>query len=387
VSGEQRAQLLGPVDSATGAPVKVGIISDGVTAAFDASDELRAAKATAEFWNERRGGIGGRPIQVLTCETGGDPSGATDCGNQMIQDGAVAVVVNNSSVVDTAWEPLHAAGVPTLIFQDYGDKMTTDAKTSFLLINPIPTLFGLPISVARNEHADKVAFVLIDVPAALSAFQAQGPAIMKNAGLDYDLVRVPPGTPDMTSQMQQVASSGADVVDVVGNDAFCISAIQGLKAAGYTGKITAVSQCITDATRDALPDQLDGVYIQSSLALGAGDDPSYQLYEAVMGAYGKDVRDTENINAMGAYTVLAALATGLEGIKGDVTPRSVITTLKAMPEADLPGGGGVKFRCGGSASPSLPAICSNQWLRATLDAKGQPSHYDVEDSSTILEGL
>jgi branched-chain amino acid transport system substrate-binding protein len=305
----------------------------------------------------------------------------------MIQDGAVAVVVNNSSVVDTAWEPLHTAGVPTLIFQDYGDKMTKDTKSSFLLINPVPTLFGLPISVAQSEHVDKIAFVLIDVPPALSAFNADGPEIIKNAGLEYDLVRVPPGTPDMTSQMQQIASSGAGVVHVVGNDTFCIAAIQGLKAAGYTGKITAVSQCLTDATRDALPDQLDGVYIQSSLALGAADDPTYQLYEAVMGAYGKDVRDTENINAMGAYTVLAALATALEGIEGDITPQSVISTMKAMPEAEVPGGGGVKFRCGGSAMPSLPAVCTNQWLRATLDAKGQPSHYEVEDSSTILQGL
>jgi hypothetical protein len=45
------------------------------------------------------------------------------------------------------------------------------------------------------------------------------------------------------------------------------------------------------------------------------------------------------------------------------------------------------FRCGGSAVPSLPAVCTNQWLRATLDADGQPARYQVEDSSDILEGL
>jgi branched-chain amino acid transport system substrate-binding protein len=54
--------------------------------------------------------------------------------------------------------------------------------------------------------------------------------------------------------------------------------------------------------------------------------------------YGDDVRDTSNINAMGTYTVMAALATSLDGISGDITPESVIQTIKAMPEQELPGG-------------------------------------------------
>jgi branched-chain amino acid transport system substrate-binding protein len=65
----------------------------------------------------------------------------------------------------------------------------------------------------------------------------------------------------------------------------------------------------------------------------------------------------------------------------------VTQTIKTTPEHELPGGGGATFRCGGSAVPSLPAVCTNQWLRTTLDAEGQPTSYEVEDSSDILEGL
>jgi branched-chain amino acid transport system substrate-binding protein len=90
---------------------------------------------------------------------------------------------------------------------------------------------------------------------------------------------------------------------------------------------------------------------------------------------------------MGAFTVMSALATSLDGISGDITPDSVTQTIKAMPEQELPGGGDATFRCGGSAVPSLPAVCTNQWLRTTLDADGQPTSYEVEDSSDILEGL
>jgi branched-chain amino acid transport system substrate-binding protein len=388
LSSDRRADLLGPEEQATGEPVRIGMISDGATQAYDASDELRAAQATADFWNERRGGIGGRPIDLVTCETGGDPAGATDCGNQMVEENAVAVVFSNSGVGDSAWEPLHEAGIPTMFFQTTGDALTRDPESTFTLVNPLPAVFGLPITVAESADTGKVAFVVIDVPVAVAAFESNGEQILENAGLDYELVRVPPGTADMTPQMQEVAESGAGVVQVMGNDAFCIAVYQGLRAAGYEGEITSVSQCITDATREAFPGgELEGISIISSIALGATDDPSYQLYQAVMDAYGDEVRDVAGVYAPGAYTVMAALATSLDGISGDITPQSVTQTIKAMPEQELPAGGGATFRCGGSAVPSLPAVCTNQWLRTTLDAEGRPSGYGVEDSSDILEGL
>jgi branched-chain amino acid transport system substrate-binding protein len=387
-SGGETARLLGPEDRAAGAPVRIGLVSDGQTAAFDARDEVRAAQATADYWNERRGGIEGRPIELVTCETGADPAGGTDCGNQMVEQHVVAVAIGQSTVPEAIWEPLHQAGIPTMFFQTNGEGVLADAETSFVVSNPLTTAFGLPISVAEDEHADKVAFVVIDVPVAISLFETLGPKILRNAGLDYELVRVPPGTADMTSQMREIVDAGAGVVQVVGYDAFCIAAFQGLRAAGYDGAVTAVSQCITDATREAIPgDQLDGMYVTSGVALGATDDPTFRRYGAVMDAYGRDVSDVDNNVPMVGYTVMAALATALGRIEGDVSPATVAEAVRAMPAEELPGGGGVTYRCGGSAMATMPSVCSNQWLRATLDAEGQPSGYEAVDSTAILDGL
>jgi branched-chain amino acid transport system substrate-binding protein len=385
---EELAQLLGPEDQASGEPVRIGMITDGMTQAFDARDELRAVEATAQFWNEHRGGIGGRPIEVVSCETGADPAGGTDCANQMVDANVVAVALGQSTVAESIWEPLHQAGIPSMFFQAAGDDLNADPDTSFVISNPLTTAFGLPISVAEDEGTDEVAFVVIDVPVAVTFFESFGQQILENAGLDYELVRVPPGTADMTSQMSEIVDSPAGVVQVIGNDAFCIAAFQGLSAAGYDGRITAISQCITDATRQAIPaDQLQGMYVTSMVALGAADDPTYQLYEAVMSTYGQDVEDVANNVPMVGYTVMATLATSLEGISGDITPATVAQTIKAAPDQALPGGGGLTFRCGGSAMATWPAVCTNQWLRATLDADGQPADYEAVDSTEILEGL
>lgn len=120
------------------------------------------------------------------------------------------------------------------------------------------------------------------------------------------------------------------------------------------------------------------------LADGATDDPTYQLYQAVMAEYGDDVDEADGYYALSGYAAVATLAAALETIEGDVDTETVAATIRAMPETELPAGGGGTFRCGGSAVPDLPAVCTNQWLRGELDATGEVASYTVEDSSDVV---
>src|SRR5690606_22779229 len=106
-----------------------------------------------------------------------------------------------------------------------------------------------------------------------------------------------------------------------------------------------------------------------------------------MGTYGQDVQDVDNNLGMGSYSVMASLAASLDGIEGDITPETVAETIKSMDETDYPGADGVTFRCGGETFPSQPAVCTNQSLRATLDAEGNLADYEAIDSSAAVEGL
>ena len=124
------------------------------------------------------------------------------------------------------------------------------------------------------------------------------------------------------------------------------------------------------------------------MAVGATDDAAYQLYQAVMGEYGSEVADVDNALAMGGYTVMSSLAAALQGISpDDVTPASAAEAIKTMEPADYAGAAGLTFQCGGEAYPPQPAVCSNNSLRATLDAEGNPATYEAVDSTDILEGL
>lgn len=373
--------LLGEVNQASGEPVRIGIITDGASQVADLTIQNRVAEATAEWINERGGGIAGRPIELVECETQNDPAKGAECGTQMVQADVAAVVIGTSGVVETTWQPIADADVPVLMFGTGDPTILADDHT-FTLNDPTFAVIQMPIAVAKELGADSVTSVVIDVPAALESAEKTAPPLYEAAGLKYTLVKVPPATADMTAQMQQIANDNPGVVFVIGNDAFCIAAMNGLSAVGYAGQITAISQCISDATRTSVPgDVLEGIKIGAFVPIGVDND-STRLYNAVVEAYGDDI-DLSVPDGMVMFTMLAGFHAALDGLTGDVTPDTVVAALRSAPEVEIPGAGGLKMRCNGKAFPDAKAVCVRGGLVTTLDDEGQPSQYEVLGSSPI----
>lgn len=375
-TGDADGGVLGPVDAAAGEPLRIGFITDGQNQSTDQSIELHVAEATVAYLNEHRGGIAGRPVELVTCEAKLDPAVGTDCANQMVEEGVPVVAVGTTGVVESVWNPLHDAGVPTMFYAGSGDTVLADTETTFSISNPIVGNILLPLAAAEENDLDKVTAVVIDVPAALAGYEGEDAALFEDAGVELELVRVPPGTADMTAQLQPVVAGDPGVVHVLGNDSFCISAYQALQALSFDGPITSITQCVTDATRQAVGGSLEGITVASPAPVGV-EDESTELYRTVLDTFGGEEVDTSRIAGVGTFLVLNALDVALEGLEGEVTPDSVITTIRAMPESDLPGGGGLTFRCDGSALEGRPAVCTDAGLTTTLDAEGFPTTFAV----------
>ncbi|MBL7500570.1 ABC transporter substrate-binding protein [Frankia sp. CNm7] len=373
--------ILGPIAQATGEPVKIGVITDGASPTADHTNDNKIVEATTKYLNEHKSGIGGRPIEISLCETLGDPSKATDCGNELVEKDVSAVLIGTSGVVESAWKPLNDAKIPVMLYGS-SDPGLLSSPTTFTLGNPTFPTIQLPIQVAQDQGNKKVTTVVIDVPAALHSAQEVAPPLFEKAGIDYELVRVAPGTADMTPQMQQVAANGSDEVFIIGNDSFCISAMNGLKAVGFTGTISAISQCITDSTRTSVSGStLKGMVISATAPIGP-DSPSMRLYTEVAETYGKDV-DLSFQDSMIMFIIMNGFQTATQGITGDITPESITATIKAMEETELPGAAGLKFRCNGKAIPEEQAVCVTGGLTTTLDDKGHPAEYKVLGNTPI----
>ena len=381
-SDADAASALGEPNPASGEPVKVGFVGDGQTPAIDNTSQLVVAEATVEYLNEYRAGFGGRPIELVSCETQGDQAKSLDCATELIQSDVVLAVLPGLSTLPTVWDPLHQAGIPVFTYSTTDTGLLEDTQSTFALGNPVGSLVGVPTSVAEENDSDKVVSVIIDVPAATAIFEQQGEELFGDAGLDFELVKVPPGTADMTPQMADVSSQENVTVQIVGNDAFAIAAMQGLNATGFDGPIVCIG-CDTEAAQEALGSSLDGVTVTGQARGGGPDDPDVQLFEAVMDTYAPDLVGADDLTPMASYLTWMAAREGLDALTGDITAESVIQTFKSMPSTEIPLYQGGQFRCNGKAEPASPAVCGNATPFATLDAEGNPTDFQVTNTDPV----
>jgi branched-chain amino acid transport system substrate-binding protein len=381
------AVLLGPNAPATGAPVKVGFITDGDTCAQCSGTRYEAAvaQATVPWLNQHMNGLAGHPMTLDVCSSNFDPGAASDCANQMIRDNVVAVVIGSNGEIETAWKILHDAHVPVINDAATNSPLLNDASSTFVLNDPYAQVINLPLALAKEKGAKKVTSIVIDLPIATDIYKGSTPDLFKQNGIELKVVPVALGTPDMTPQAQAIVANNPDgIVSIIGHDQFCIPALNALHEVGFTGTVQTISECVTDSMRKAVPGSVvKGVRVAALAPMGDSTDRSMQQYQAVIDTYAKSHVDTSDVVALGVFQSLGAISVATHDLTGAVTPASLTAAMKAMKNTVLPGSGGRLFRCNGKASQFGVAICSASVLSGTLDEHGNPVGYTVEYNAPI----
>jgi branched-chain amino acid transport system substrate-binding protein len=371
--GTVSGDVLGTPNAASGEAVKVGFISDGRTASIDNSQMLPAAKATVEYLNAYKGGLAGRPIELVGCETAGEPGKATDCANQLVQDSVAMVIMPETQQPLAVHTVIAANDIPLFVYGVADPAITEDAKSSFMIASQTAGLSELPIAVAQENDIDNVSVIVVDVPSATAFFDpgTYGASQFENAGIELNEIKVPLGSADLTQQINKIVQGGPTVVHIIGDPATCISAINGLKTNGYTGPVTTLNTCTSEAVTTAVGENMDGVIVATPTPTGDEANSGIQLYHAILDEYAPSYPDP----ALGLTTFITVYSAfeALQGIDaGALTPANIESTIKAAPQRDLVTGAGLGYRCNGKASPPTPAVCTRGALRVALDAKGKP---------------
>jgi branched-chain amino acid transport system substrate-binding protein len=376
--------VLGAVNPAKGDPVLVGLISSGKTTGIDNQIEVDVANATVKWWNDRQGGIGGRPVKLVVCTDQADPGKAGDCANQLIQQNVVAAMIGSSAVVLNEWQPLNDAHIPVFTLGG-SSKLYQDPTSTFSVGSPTAGIVDVAVQAAKDANKTRITAMVIDVPAATDIYKTAGPLIKAKYGIDLTMVPIAIGTPDMTPQAQRIVSGGdPGIVNVLGNDTFCIAAFNGLRAVGYKGPITTASVCISAATLKAVPaDYLKGMQLSYTGPVGDNSNPSTILYDTVMKTYETTPIDLSRTTGISMFIIANALEFGVQGISGAVTPATITAAMKGMPWKLLPGAGGLHFRCNGKADPANPAVCVPGVLISSLDATGNPTTFRLATDDPI----
>ncbi len=381
------ASLLGTPHKATGTPVKIGLLTTGGNCSGCTSNyEEPAARAGVAWLNDYGNGLAGHPITLDVCVDNNDPGKGTDCANQLLRDNVDVAVLGASGITETEWKILNDAGVPVVNHSATQPALIKDPKSTFILYDPETQTVTLPIAVAQKAGAKKVSLIVVDFPTATDIYkQDSTKQAFDKAGLQWNVITVPLGQADLTPQAQQVIASNPDgVVAIIGSDVTCIPALNALHELGFHGTVTTISYCITDAMRKAVRGEVvKGMRFGAEAPFGETTDQSMQQYAAIINKYEKGKVPVGDQPALTVFQSVAAVGIGAQDLKGAVTPASVTAAMKEMKNAVLPASGGRVFRCNGKATTEGPAICSVSTATGTLDAKGNPTGYTIENNGQI----
>ncbi len=370
---------LGTANAASGAPISFGYISDGKSDAIDQSDELKGAKAAIGYANAYLGGVNGHVIELRTCQALATPTQTTDCANQMVQAGVSAVMAGTLAQSDSAVTVLAAAKIP-LLFQQAASAGALSTPGVFSLTNPL-SYFGTSAGYAKEKSLKKAVEVVIDVPGATGPANSLGKKVFTNAGADFSVLAVPAGTADMTPQIQSSLGGHPGLYNILGNAAFCTSALKAIKTLGVTADVTVADVCLGSGG-SSIAGGYKGLKVITTLQLAASD-PDFAAFAAAMRQYG-DGAKVGPVAGVGYSVTLGAIRALNAARITDTTPAGTLAALKSAPATPFPLQGGATFKCDGSAMTAIsPNICSATGIIADSDKDGKLSNYEVVDGSGI----
>ena len=375
---------LGTPTAATGDPVKIGLITESGGEAISSQSQLTetGAQIAVDYVNEYRGGLAGQPIELVICGNKASASGASDCANQMVEQDVAAVVWPFTGFGPQQVPIITGAGIPIIAVSGSSTEELTTPGVFIITGGYVGTL-GAYAQHSADNTVEKFSMITIDVPSATQAAEGIGSMVFGNAGVDYSVVKVAPGTPDMTAQVQAAISDGATALGVTGDVTFCTSFFQAYQALALDVPKYIIQPCVDPTVIDSLSDVLDG----SILATTVATDEDTDVYAAMVDKYGDGTVDPNpaiNAGVSSGVATIMNLSNLMDGVAGPIT--AAVATDQAKTAIDTPMwlSGGLTFTCNGTAIPILPNLCSAQFQIGTVDATGAVSGLEPVDASALF---
>lgn len=203
-TGSGTTEASGPAPK--GDPIKIGLVTPGAGSPGFATPTIVAADKAAVAALNKRGGLDGRPVELVYCNDKSDPNLTSQCGQKMADEKVVMVAGGNLVNGPVLTKSLAKNKIPQVGINAISGEELNNPNV-YLLAASAP---GWVASIGYVKSINKkFNYVGVDLPAA-SAFRDSLTTAAKSIGFPpVGNVLVQPSATDFQSYAAQAASKGA----------------------------------------------------------------------------------------------------------------------------------------------------------------------------------
>lgn len=333
-----------PATAGTYKLVVIAPISAGPDGAPSSPEVFDGAEAAAEKINAS-GGVNGRSITIVACDTKGIPTNSDECGHTAVADNAMAVV-GAYDLTGGYYSAIQAAGMPSIAPYGY----TED------LINPVAYPISAAIPAIAGEFAllsslgmKKIAFAVADTTTERAGLPLLLGPIEKGTGAQVDAVPVESDQADFSPIVTKTEQAQAVASGLAANQTSQL--ISAAEQAGSTAPIAAEDSGLPAPAIAALGSLANGVYIVDPfLPATFTQNAAVEEFDTWMDKVAPQAtKDSEAENAYESVELFAAAAAGHPSL----TRSSLIASLNKISGLNLGLGAPIQFTKPSSAVPAF----------------------------------
>jgi len=348
----------GPADKSL-PPVYIGFVNQqgGPTAVGLLA--TAGAQMAVKYANAELGGVGGHPIQLVTCFIASAEEEGTTCAQKFLANKKVNVI-NLGGVaigVQSFYSTLHGA-IP-VIDGVAATPIDTTQKNAVILFGDATHILPPFGTYAKDVlHAKTAALVYPSDNAGIAIGAAAIKQGLEAAGVSVKSVGYTESTTDLTSVLTAAGAQTADMVIPYSDTAGCVNLAKSLTSLGITDpkKIVSAPLCLNGQVISGLGDWPHWTYAIASSLFGDPTDPGMPPYEAVAKKYSTPANAPDPWNIVNFGQMLTTIKIMNEVGYANLSPSAILTKAKAFtgPQAL----GAPSLACGKYSS--APAVCNDR---------------------------
>jgi len=301
-----------------GGPIEIGPTNDD------------GAEIAVKYINEKAGGIGGHPVELVKCYIASTEEEGQQCGQQLANDKSVVAVLLGAVAVGA--ESLYAAlGDKPVIGGVSVNAVDINHPNAGVLYGGAQYILAPYATFARDTlHAKSAALIYSEGPGTELPAAGQASAFT-TAGIPIKSVSYPADTGDLTIPLQAAGATTADVVMPVINPNDCVKFENAIKQLNIPDeKVLASPICLTPSTIEGLGDFPKWIYAIASSQTFDTTDPAVPPYQQILKDQGQDKLIGDPWVNVG-FGQMLTLAKWMNAAGPDnLTPDNIVTQMKAF---------------------------------------------------------